>query len=438
MSLPKRKDLRKAAVCVVGLGYVGLPLAVEFARSGLKVVGYDVDAEKVGQLRRGVDPNGEIEGGLLRSARGRIAFTSDPRQIRKADFVLIAVPTPIHRSKVPDLSIVEEVGKTVGKNLKRGAVVVLESTVYPGVTEETLLPILEKESKMKCGRDFRIGYSPERINPGDGAHGLRKVVKVVSGCDDETRDVLAGLYSLVADAGVFKAKDIRTAEAAKVIENIQRDVNIALMNELAMMFKRMGIDISEVLKASYTKWNFGRYYPGLVGGHCIPVDPYYLLYKARDVGYHPQVVLVGRAVNDSMPKYVAELVVQALNRAGKVIQHSKVLVLGLTFKENVRDTRTSQAHSVIAGLKEYGAEVLGCDPMLGKRRLQEEFGIRAVDWREAGGLDGALLLVPHREFERISLPELKRRMNPDPVLVDVRGLFDPATAKKLGFHYERL
>ena len=335
-------------VWIVGLGYVGLPLAKAFSRH-FRVTGYDVDEEKVKEL------NGENEEENLR-------FTMDESKIREADFVLIAVPTPVTKSKEPDLSFVKSATKTVGKNLKKGAIVVLESTVYPGVTEEIVKPILEEESGMKCGIDFKMGYSPERINPGDEEHALNKITKVVAGMDEETAEIVTELYKNIA-SDVFRAKDIRTAEAAKVIENIQRDLNIALMNELSLIFDRMGLDTKAVLEAAGTKWNFHRYEPGLVGGHCIPVDPYYLVYKATELGYHPQVILAGRAINDSMPKHVALTAIKGLNEVGKVIKGSKVLIMGLTYKENVPDTRESPMREMVRELKEFGVDIYGFDPL---------------------------------------------------------------------------
>ena len=309
--------MKNKTVCVVGLGYVGLPLAKAFS-THLKTVGFDIDDKKIETLNH--DNNED-----------NLEFTSDQSKIKEADFVLICVPTPVTKSKEPDLSYVKSAAEIVGRNLKDGAIVVLESTVYPGVTEEIVKTILEKESKMRCGIDFHLGYSPERINPGDDAHALNKITKIVAGMDDKTTETLAELYGLITN--VYKAKDIRTAEAAKVIENIQRDLNIALMNELAIIFHKMGLDTKSVLEAASTKWNFHKYSPGLVGGHCIPVDPYYLVYKAKELGYHPQVILSGRAINDYMAKHIAEMTIKGLNEVGKVIKRSKVLIMGLTYKK---------------------------------------------------------------------------------------------------------
>jgi UDPglucose 6-dehydrogenase/UDP-N-acetyl-D-galactosamine dehydrogenase len=359
---PLLKKMKNKTVCVVGLGYVGLPLAEAFSKH-LKTIGFDIDKEKIREL------NGD-------NNENSIEFTAAPSMIKQADFVIIAVPTPVTKSKEPDLSYVKSATETVGQNLKKGALVVLESTIYPGVTEEIIAPILdlENESGLKCGADFKIGYSPERINPGDEAHTLDKITKIVAGMDDETTEILAKLYGLITN--VHKAKDIKTAEAAKVIENIQRDLNIALMNELAIIFHKMDLDTKSVLEAAATKWNFHPYTPGLVGGHCIPVDPYYLVYKAKELGYHPQVILAGRAINDFMPKHVAEMAIKGLNEVGKVIKGSKVLIMGLTYKENVADTRESPVREIIKELKEFGIEIHGYDPLLSKEEI-EAFGVKA-------------------------------------------------------------
>jgi len=407
-------------VCIVGLGYVGLPLAKAFSRH-LKVIGYDTDEEKVKKL------NSENEEENLR-------FMMDESEIGEADFVLICVPTPVKKSKEPDLSFVKSAAEAVGRNLKRGAIVVLESTVYPGVTEEVVKPILEKESGMKCGMDFKIGYSPERINPGDEEHTLNKITKIVAGIDEEATEILADLYGLITR--VYKAKDIRTAEAAKVIENIQRDLNIALMNELAIIFHKTNLDTKAVLEAAATKWNFHRYSPGLVGGHCIPVDPYYLVYKARELYYHPQVILAGRAINDYMPKHVAGMAIKGLNEVEKVIKGSKVLIMGLTYKENVPDTRESPVREMVKELKEFGVNIYGYDPLLSKEGI-EAFGVRALDNLDVK-VDCVIMAVAHDEFKRMKLEELKRMMNAKQVLIDIRRMFDGEEARREGIYYRRL
>ena len=346
--------MKNKTVCIIGLGYVGLPLAKAFSKH-LKVIGFDIDEAKINFFAQQKPLQTFLEKSFTKNAgekyEDNIEFTTDPSKIKQADFVLICVPTPVTKSKEPDLSFVTSATEIVGKNLKKGAIVVLESTVYPGVTEEVVTPILENESKMKCGIDFKIGYSPERINPGDEAHALDKITKIVAGRDEETTETLAELYGLITN--VYKAKDIKTAEAAKVIENIQRDLNIALMNELTIIFHKMHLDTKSVLEAAATKWIFQPYKPGLVGGHCIPVDPYYLVYKAKELGYHPQVILAGRAINDYMPKHVAEMAIKGLNEVGKVIKGSKVLIMGLTYKENVADTRESPVREMVKELKEF-------------------------------------------------------------------------------------
>jgi UDP-N-acetyl-D-galactosamine dehydrogenase len=375
--------MKDKTVCIVGLGYVGLPLSEAFSKH-LKVIGFDVDEGKIGDLNN--------------SNKENIEFTSDPSKIKQADFVLICVPTPVIKSKEPDLSYVKSAAEIVGKNLKNGATVVLESTVYPGVTEEVVTPILEKESGLKCGVDFKIGYSPERINPGDEAHALAKITKIIAGMDEETTEILAELYGLITN--VYKAKGIKTAEAAKVIENIQRDLNIALMNELSIIFHKMSLDTKSVLEAAATKWNFHPYKPGLVGGHCIPVDPYYLVYKAKELGYHPQVILAGRAINDYMPKHVAEIAIKGLNEVGKVIKGSKVLIMGLTYKENVPDTRESPVRELVKELKEFGVEAYGYDPLLSRDEI-EAFGVKSSANLDVK-MDCVIVALGHDEFKRFS------------------------------------
>jgi len=416
-----KRDLWQAVVCVIGLGYVGLPLAEAFSRS-LKVIGFDIDGNKVKKLNRGNDNQ-------------NLFFTNNHKEIGKADFVIICVPTPVTKSKEPDLSYVITAARIVSQNMKAGSTVILESTVYPGVTEEVIKPILE-ESGLKCGQDFKIAYSPERINPGDEEHTLEKVVKVVSGMDKETTELTAELYSRICHQ-VFKAKDIKTAEAAKVIENIQRDLNIAVVNELCLIFERMGLNTKDVLDAATTKWNFHYYSPGLVGGHCIPVDPYYLVYKAKELGYHSQVILAGRAINDYMPKHVTEMTIKALNNVGRVIKGSKVLIMGLTYKENVADIRETPVREVIKGLKEYDVKVLGFDPLLGN--IENDFGIEAVhNLKNIEGVDCVILTVDHAVFNKMALDDFKKIMTSNPILIDVRRIFSKDEAERKGFYYKAL
>jgi UDPglucose 6-dehydrogenase/UDP-N-acetyl-D-galactosamine dehydrogenase len=406
-------------ICVVGLGYVGLPLAEAFSRH-LRTIGFRRDKKKVDELNR--------------SPGNRIEATTDPSQIKKADFVIIAVPTPVTKAKDPDLGPVISASEIVGRNLKKGAIVVLESTVYPGVTEEIMAPILERESGMMCGRDFFIGYSPERINPGDDEHILKDTTKIVAGMNKKTLDSLSELYSLVTN--VYRAPDIKTAEAAKVIENVQRDLNIALMNELSMIFARLGISTEEVLKAAGTKWNFHNYKPGLVGGHCIPVDPYYLVKKAKEVGYHPQVILAGRSINDSMPKYVAEMAVKGLNKVGKTIKGSNVLIMGLTYKEDVADTRESPVENMVQELKEYDVNVYGYDPLLSFQEI-EHFGVKPLPNLNKK-VDAVIIAVAHRQFRDMKIEKIHSLMIHKPVLIDVRGMVNGVAAEKVGMYYRKL
>ncbi|HSH68554.1 MAG TPA: nucleotide sugar dehydrogenase [Deferrisomatales bacterium] len=422
-------------LAVVGLGYVGLPLAVAFGRR-FPIVGFDIAEKKVALLKQGVDPTGELTRDEVRAAD--IHYTSNPGELRRAKFIVVAVPTPIDNHKQPDLRPLVSASTAIGKNLTPGTTVVYESTVFPGVTEEVCGPVLERESGLVCGRDFKLGYSPERINPGDREHTLERIVKVVSGQDAETLELVAGVYGLVVDAGVHRAPTIRSAEAAKVIENTQRDLNIALMNELSVIFTRLGVETRDVLAAAGTKWNFLPFTPGLVGGHCIGVDPYYLTYKAEEVGYKPQVILAGRAINDGMGKYVAESVVKGLIRCGKAVKGSRVLVLGLTFKENVSDLRNSRVKDVIDELREYGVEVLAHDPMVDPSEAAEEFGLRPVPLEGLAPVDGVVAAVSHAAFGELDLAALGGLLGGNGakgVLADVKMRYDRAAAEALGIHY---
>lgn len=413
------KRVTEMVACVVGLGYVGLPLAEAFAEK-ISTIGYEIVEAKAKEIAA--------------TTTTPLIVTSAPSMIQKADFVAICVPTPVMKTKEPDLSYVKSAATTVGQNLKPGAIVVLESTVYPGATEEILIPTLEQESGLLCGRDFKVGYSPERINPGDDAHELAKITKIVAGMDEESSDTLSKIYSLVTT--VYSAPDIKTAEAAKVIENVQRDLNIALMNELSIIFHKMGIDTQEVIKAAGTKWNFHQYRPGLVGGHCIPVDPYYLVYKAQELGYHPQVILAGRAINDSMPKHVADMAIKGINEVSKVIKGSKVLIMGLTYKENVADIRESPVGEMAQELKEFGIDVYGYDPLLSSVMI-EGFGVKALDTLDQK-MDCVIVAVAHDQFRAMSLEDVREFMNGEPVLVDVRGIFDSDEAVGAGYYYQRV
>lgn len=406
-------------ICVAGLGYVGLPLAESFSKH-IKTIGFDIDSVKIN--------------GLKKTSHHDIVYTDDPKMIKEADFVIMAVPTPLTKSKEPDLSYVKSVAEIVGQNLKKNAVVVLESTVYPGVTEEIVKPILEKESGLKSGEEFKIGYSPERVNPGDEEHTIDKITKIISGMDNDTVEVLSDLYGLITKT--YRAESIKTAEAAKVIENIQRDLNIALINELTLIFHKMGLDSTAVLDAASTKWNFHKYVPGLVGGHCLPVDPYYLVYKSYEIGYIPQVILAGRSTNDYMPKYVAELAIKGVNNTGKVIKNSKVLIMGLTYKENVPDTRESPVKSIIRELKEFNMDLYGYDPFLTKRDI-ESVGLKDFDI-EKMKVDCVILNVPHEEFKQFDSEKFKSLMTSNSVFIDVKGIFSKDHFEKNNIHYYKL
>ncbi|OIO48852.1 nucleotide sugar dehydrogenase [bacterium (Candidatus Gribaldobacteria) CG_4_10_14_0_2_um_filter_41_16] len=424
-------------ICVIGLGYVGLPLAIEFAKKGVAVYGFDVKENRVEELKAGHDSSDEVADADL--AVAKIEYSADPAIIKKANFLIVAVPTPVDQAKKPDLSLVESASRLVGENMQKGNVVVYESTVYPGVTEDICLPIIEKYSGLKCGVDWKIGYSPERMNPGDKEHSVDKIIKVVSGMDQESADKIAQVYGLVCATGVFKAANIKTAEAAKVIENIQRDLNIALMNELALIFHRLNINTQEVLEAASTKWNFHKYQPGFPGGHCISVDPYYLTYRAEELGYHPEIILAGRRINDYMAEYTAELLIKGLARAGKKIKDAKVLILGLTFKENVRDTRNSKVKDIIKKLQEYGCEVYGYDSLVEKDEAEGKFKVKYLaNLSEAQNMDGVILATLHHEFKAITLEQLKTMMPENPVLVDVKSHYLKQKPQDKGFIYQAL
>ncbi len=417
-----RRDVQR--VGVVGLGYVGLPLAVAFAKH-LPTIGYDVDETRVKELQEGYDRNGETPESELRNPN--LLFTTDPTHLRDADVIIITVPTPVDKAKRPDLRYLMEASRTVGQHMKRGAIVVYESTVYPGCTEEDCAPVLEQASGMQAGVDFKLGYSPERINPGDAEHTLETIVKVVAGQDEETTEILAELYGLVVKAGIHKAPNIRTAEAAKVIENTQRDLNIALMNELAMLFHQLGLNTRDVLAAARTKWNFLPFEPGLVGGHCIPVDPYYLTHKAQEVGFHPEVILAGRRTNDMMGIYVAKETVKLLIHAGRPVRNAQVLILGLTFKENVPDIRDTRVKELVTELQSFGCHVEVCDPLvLESDRKRTGFIFIDDPFRtRKGHYDAVILAVPHRSFRERRYEEYLSLMSAlaQGVFVDVKGVY---------------
>jgi len=426
---------RNAKIAVVGLGYVGLPLAAAFSKVA-DVVGFDVSEQKIFELREGIDVTGELSDDDLKAAR--ISYTLDPQSLKEASFLIVTVPTPIDSNKKPDLRPVEAASQTIGQNLRPGSIVVFESTVYPGVTEEVCIPILEKESGLQCGVDFSVGYSPERINPGDKVHTVDKIVKVVSGLDAATLEVVAGVYELVVTAGVHRAASIQVAEAAKVIENTQRDLNIALMNELALIFDKLNLPTRDVLAAAGTKWNFLPFTPGLVGGHCIGVDPYYLTWKAEAIGYNPQVILAGRRINDGMGKYIAETTVKELIRCDKAVKNARVLVLGLTFKENVPDIRNSKVIDIIRELEEYDVEVLVHDPVADAVDAQREYGVNLVELDNLGPVDGIIWAVAHQAFQELTPARLKvfcENDNNRGVVIDVKGVLERQPLEELGLRY---
>ncbi len=421
-------------ICVVGLGYVGLPLAVEFSKY-FETVGFDINQKRIDELKKKKDRTNEVSKEELEKAR--IFFTTDASEIKKCNFIIVAVPTPIDKNKKPDLSYVKDASKIVGENLTKDSIVVYEPTVYPGVTEEICVPILEKYSGLKYKKKFKVGYSPERINPGDKEHTVDKIVKIISATDEESLKKIGEVYSKIVKAGLFKAKNIKTAEAAKVIENVQRDLNIALVNELALIFEKIGINTIDVIKAAATKWNFQSFYPGLVGGHCIGIDPYYLTYKAEQLGYKPKIILAGREINEYMAKHVANLVIKNLKRFKKKIEDSKVLILGLTFKENVPDSRNSKALDLINYLKEKGIEVIAFEPLLSKEEIKEKFGVENKKIKEIDKVDAVVLVNKHKKFKDISLEALKEKMD-KPILIDIKSFFDKEEAEKLGFSYVSL
>jgi len=425
-----------AVVCVVGLGYVGLPVAVEFGKQR-PTVGFDLAKKKVERLKQFNDSTGEVAPEELRRAR-MLSVTDDAAEISKADYIIVAVPTPVNEARQPDFSPLVSASELVGKNMKKGAIVVYESTVYPGATEEVCVPLLEKHSGMRWKQDFHVGYSPERINPGDKEHTFTKILKVVSGDDSDTLDKVAELYSSVVKAGVYKASSIKVAEAAKVIENTQRDLNIAFVNELSIIFDRLGIDTHEVLKAAGTKWNFLKFQPGLVGGHCIGVDPYYLTHKAELSGYHPEVILAGRRINDGMGPYVARKAIQEMIHAGRNILGARVNVLGLTFKEDCRDIRNSKVIDVVRELRQFGVEVFVHDPQADPDEAMHEYGIKLCTWDNLPAADALILAVAHKSFLELTPQEILRKIVRQGCLVQVKPALDPAAFRREGVRVWRL
>jgi UDP-N-acetyl-D-galactosamine dehydrogenase len=430
---------KQEKLSVIGLGYVGMPIAVAFAKK-VDVIGFDLNGKKVQLYKDGIDPTNEVGDEFIKQTT--VEFTSNETRLKEAKFHIIAVPTPINVDKTPDLTPVEGASTIVGRNLTQGSIVVYESTVYPGVTEDICIPILEKESGLRCGIDFKVGYSPERINPGDKVHRLENITKIVSSNDDESLEEIAKVYELVIEAGVHKASSIKVAEAAKVVENSQRDINIAFMNELAMVFDRMGIDTKEVVDAMNTKWNALGFYPGLVGGHCIGVDPYYFIYQAEKLGYHSQIILSGRKINDGMGGFVADAIIKKLILANKVVKQANVVILGITFKENCPDTRNSKVEDIIKRLKEYGIEPIVVDPQADADDARKEYGVELVDLKDVTNADCIVFAVAHDEFRMMTLEQMDELFcnsdNSEKIIVDVKSILDKNKIEKSGYSYWRL
>jgi len=439
MNLFEKIKNREEKISLVGLGYVGMPIAVAFAKKA-EVIGFDISTEKVELYKKGIDPTKEVGDEVIKDTT--VEFTADEIKLKESKFHIVAVPTPVNADHTPDLKPVESASRTVGRNLTKGSIVVFESTVYPGVTEEICIPILEKESGLKCGEDFKVGYSPERINPGDKVHRLETIVKVVSGMDEESLDIIAKVYELVVDAGVHRAESIKVAEAAKVIENSQRDINIAFMNELSIIFNKMGIDTKAVLKAAGTKWNFLNFSPGLVGGHCIGVDPYYLTYKAEQLGYHSQIILSGRRINDDMGKYVVENLIKNLIKADVPVKDAKVAILGFTFKENCPDTRNTRVIDIVNELKEYGITPMIADPEADAEEAKHEYGLVFDSVEDIKEMDSVVVAVGHDQFLKLTQEDFnkmfKEGTNESKVLLDIKGILDRKEYEAAGYKYWRL
>ncbi len=423
-------------IAVVGLGYVGMPLAVAFAEK-TEVIGFDVNSDKIQSYLNGIDVTNEVGSEII--SKTKCQFTSDEDRLDEADFIIVAVPTPIAMDKTPDLSPVISASEIVGRHLQKGAYVVYESTVYPGVTEDICVPILEKQSSLVCGVDFKIGYSPERINPSDKVHTLKTIKKIVSGMDEESLNTIAKVYEMIIEAGVYRAGSIKVAEAAKVVENSQRDINIAFMNELAMVFDRMGIDTNEVIEAMNTKWNALGFRPGLVGGHCIGVDPYYFVYKAEQLGYHSQIITSGRKINDDMGQFIGQATIKKLIEADKKVKNARVAILGITFKENCPDVRNSKVMDIVHYLREYGVQILVADPIVDKSEAQKEYGVKIIDMDGLKELDAVIIAVAHDEFRKLDLNNLCGMFTSGKnVLIDVKSIKDKKEAEESGFIYWNL
>lgn len=439
MSLYEKIVAGEEKIALVGLGYVGMPIAVAFAKK-VKVIGFDLNAQKIALYKQGIDPTHEVGDAAIKEST--VEFTADETRLQEAKFHIVAVPTPVNQDKTPNLSPVESAARIVGRNLTKGSIVVFESTVYPGVTEDICVPILEEESGMICGIDFKVGYSPERINPGDKVHTLAKIRKIVSGMDKESLEEITNIYNLVIEVGTYPVSTIKTAEAIKVVENSQRDINIAFMNELAMVFDRMGIDTNEVVDGMNTKWNALGFRPGLVGGHCIGVDPYYFTYEAEKLGYHSQIILAGRKVNDGMGEFVADAAIKQMILAGKVVRDAKVVILGLTFKENCPDIRNSKVVDIINRLREYGVKPTVADPWAAEDDAVKEYAVSLEKVEEITDADCIIIAVAHHEFKRLGIDGVdkmfKQTQNSEKVLLDVKGMFDLGVVKARGYNYWRL
>ena len=431
---------REANLAVVGLGYVGLPIAVAFADK-VNTIGFDINEEKITNYKSGIDPTEEVGEEKIRATA--LQFTSEEKDLQKAGFIIVAVPTPVNGDETPDLNPVVGASKIVGRNLSKGSIVVFESTVYPGVTEDICIPILEKESGLRCGQDFKIGYSPERINPGDKVHRLENITKIVSGMDAETLEEIAAVYELIIEAGVYKAESIKVAEAAKLVENSQRDINIAFMNEFAMVCELMGINTKSVIDAMNTKWNALGFHPGLVGGHCIGIDPYYFIYKAKMLGYHSQIIAAGRKINNSMGSFVADAVIKSLIQADLNVRHANIYVFGITFKEDCPDIRNSRAFDVLKRLAEYGIQTKVVDPVADQKEAKHEFGIDLVGMEEVQEADCLIFLVAHKQFKELQMAEIdalynQKSDNNQRVIIDVKSIFEANAFKSKDYIYWNL
>lgn len=440
MKLYEKLLKKEEKLALVGLGYVGMPIAIAFARKGLDVIGFDLNQEKIELYKSGIDPTKEVGDKAIKSTT--VDFTANEERLQEAKFIIVAVPTPVNTDHTPDLTPVVSASETVGRNLSRGSIVVYESTVYPGCTEDVCIPILEKESGLKCGEDFKVGYSPERINPGDKVHRLENIHKIVSGIDEESLNEIKNIYDIVIEVGTYPVSNLRTAEAVKVVENSQRDINIAFMNELAMVFDRMDIDTNEVVDGMNTKWNALGFRPGLVGGHCIGVDPYYFTYQAEKLGYHSQIILNGRIVNDSMGAYVADAAIKKMIEAGQAPKNSKVVILGLTFKENCPDTRNSKVNDIIKRLGEYDICPIVVDPWANERDAMSEYGVTLTRLEDVSDADCIIVAVAHNEFKTLSLETINGLFKKVPqnqkVLIDVKGLYPIKDLENSGMIYWRL